>query len=234
MPPQRLFTQNMTTTYTATYIPGFGFYVAQVPVRLGVQPDPKMPAGNESLARRPTGPEGEAQADKPVAELPDQTQESEAVPEDFEADAAVQKALRAGNAAFALGQYQNALKQYEQAQAAAPLNPLPAFHIGQVYFAQGQYGKAVAVLQRGLKWHAKWPEGNFAVRALYGDRTAAFQEQLDKLAQAVEANPADDSLLFLLGYQLWFDGKREEAVALFKRASALRVGGVHLDRFLRS
>jgi Flp pilus assembly protein TadD len=55
---------------------------------------------------------------------------------------------------------------------------------------------------------------------------------LAKLAEAVEQHPNDDSLLFLLGYQLWFDGKRDQAEVLFKRAATLTLDRTHIDRFL--
>lgn len=235
---------NINPYYPLIWFNDFGFYwspVGGVPYPPSwYLPGPMLPAGYPTLARPPEVPAERPERLQPEARKPapppppPQAKDFDLVPDDFETDAAMHKALRAGNAAFALGNYQTALKHYEQAQTAAPLNPLPAFHIGQVHFALGQYGKAVVALQRGLKWHAKWPESGFSVRALYGDRAAAFQQQLAKLADAVEDNPNDDSLLFLLGYQLWFDGKRDDAVVFFKRASALRVGGVHLDRFLRS
>ena len=42
----------------------------------------------------------------------------------------------------------------------------------------------------------------------------------------------NDSLLFLLGYELWFDGKRDDATVLLRRAASLALDTTIIDRFL--
>jgi tetratricopeptide (TPR) repeat protein len=141
--------------------------------------------------------------------------------------------LRAGNADFASGDYQRALKRYEAAALHLPLDPLPLFHQGQAHLALGQYSRAVVVLQRGLKWKPDWARSEFQPRSLYGKRTAAYQRHLAQLAEQVEKHPNDPGLLFLLGYQLWFDGKRDQALPLLRRAAALTMETDHLTGFLK-
>lgn len=147
--------------------------------------------------------------------------------------AKMQKELAAGNAAFAQGNYATALRHYEQASQAQPLEALPQFHQAQALFALGQYPKAIALCQRAMKWLPNWPSAAFAPRKLYGERGTQFDQHLSQLAQAVEKNPNDGGLLFLLGYQLWFDGQPEKARVLFRRAASLTVDTAAIDPFLK-
>jgi tetratricopeptide (TPR) repeat protein len=153
--------------------------------------------------------------------------------DDIDQRSEMYRLLRAGNKAFASGQYEDALKAYEKSQAAAPMEAHPAFHAGQALVALGNYHKAFNEIQRGLRWQPHWPEAEFKPRALYGNRGSVYAKHLARLADAVEQNPNDDSLLFLLGYQLWFDGKRDQAEVLFKRAATLTLDRTHIDRFLK-
>jgi hypothetical protein len=190
------------------------------PAIMGGQPPifmpPQTPAQGNAAAPRNDPPKKEEKAKDPIDQ-----------------QAVMHKELRAGNADFALGRFNAALQHYEKAGDAQPLAPQPLFHQAQAWFAQGQYGKAVVAIQRGLKWQPNWPQADFQVRALYGDRTSAFDQHLNHLAQAIEKNPNDDSLLFLMGYQLWFDGKKEKAAVLFKRAASLTIATEAIDRFLK-
>jgi tetratricopeptide (TPR) repeat protein len=171
----------------------------------------------------------------PVAALPKEKPPVKEAPKPDSNDALGQmyRLIRLGNRAFASGQYEDALKQYEKAQAFAPMEPHPAFHAAQAHVAMGNYHKAFAEIRRGLRWQPHWPESPFQPRALYAEKSPAFQKHLARLADAAEKNPNDDSLLFLLGYALWFDGKRDQAEVLFKRAAALTMDRGHIDRFLQ-
>ncbi len=153
--------------------------------------------------------------------------------DDLDARARMNNEIRAGNGYLAMGEVPRALRSYEAAAIHMPLDPMPLFHQGQALLALGQANRAVVVIQRGLKWQPEWPASEFAPRSLYGSRTAAFERHLAALADQVDKNPNDASLLFLLGYQLWFDGRREQAVPLLRRAAALSVDTEHLKGFLQ-
>ncbi|MER3417344.1 MAG: hypothetical protein C4297_14210 [Gemmataceae bacterium] len=160
--------------------------------------------------------------------------EKEKAKDELEVKAEAQKLLRQGNDAFAAGQYALAAKRYEAARQKAPREALLHFHAAQAYFALDRPGDAVVAIQRGLQLHPQWPEAGFEPRALYRDRADEFARHLARLAERVQKNRNDDSLLFLLGYQLWFDGRREEAVTLFNRAAALNPDRTFVVPFLEA
>lgn len=153
--------------------------------------------------------------------------------DDLDMKAEMQKHIRAGNEAMANGEYGLAAKRYEQAVSAAPVEPAGYFHLAQAQLAVGKYSQAVASIQRGLRMHAKWPESGFQPRALYGDRGGDYDQHLAQLADVISKNLNDDSLLFLLAYQLWFDGERGQATQLLERAAALAFDTTFIDRFLK-
>jgi tetratricopeptide (TPR) repeat protein len=146
--------------------------------------------------------------------------------------AEMQRLLRKGNDAFAAGNYQEALAQYQQAVAKAPLEPMPYFHLAQAHLALGRLAEAGVAIERGMRLHAHWPKAPFQPRALYRDNAGDYERHLGVLAEEVARNMNDEALLFLLGYQLWFDGRREEALVLLRRAGALAHDTTLVDRFL--
>ena len=53
---------------------------------------------------------------------------------------------------------------------------------------------------------------------MFGEHVAEYPETIRALADALARHPDDPVLLFLVGYQLWFDGRRDEAGPYFRRA----------------
>ncbi len=152
--------------------------------------------------------------------------------DEFDKKESMAREIRLGNAAFASGAFSQALRHYEQASKENPLDGQPWFYQGQALFALGQYPKAVTAIQRGLKWHPQWPAAAFQPRALYGEKGKQFQQHLGQLAAAIEKSPNDDGLLFLLGYQLWFDGEKEKAQMVFRRAASFTADPSAMSGFL--
>jgi hypothetical protein len=126
--------------------------------------------------------------------------------------------VQLGKEAFTAAEYGRAERRFHQAVEVLPTNALSHFLLAQARFAQGKYQEAVAAIEAGLRLQPTWPSSRFRVRALYGPNAADFEEDLTELAHALAAYPDDPVLLFLSGYQLWFDDRRDEARRYFLRA----------------
>lgn len=131
------------------------------------------------------------------------------------------RVAEAGRKAFADGQYGRALELFQRVATITPNEPSVHFLISQAQFALGKYREAVAAISDGIALRADWSDARFVSRDLYWKKPAIFDEHLRTLVQAVESFPDDAGLLFLLGHELWFDGKREEAKPLVLKARKL-------------
>ncbi len=126
--------------------------------------------------------------------------------------------LKLGRASFAAGEYGRAAEHFERAATADPGDALAYFLHGQAKFAAGQFAEAAARIREGLARDLKWPDSKFDPVALYGDKPERFFVHRLALKKAVDDNPAQATLEFLLGYQLWFSGEKEAADKLFRAA----------------
>jgi hypothetical protein len=114
---------------------------------------------------------------------------------------------------LASGEYGQAIEWLNQALELAPGNAELTSLQSQAQFASGDYADAVKALQTGIAAHANWPALELKPRDLLGK---AFDAKLADLKAAAAANPESAALQFLLAHQLWFDGRRDDAAAIFK------------------
>lgn len=126
--------------------------------------------------------------------------------------------VKLGREAFAVGEYGKAAEQFDRATTADPKAAPPHFLKAQAAFAAGSYTDAVTAIRAGLALDPAWPAGTFDPKEPYGANPAAFANHLAELRRAVVANPAEPTLEFLLGYQLWFIGEKVEARKWFDAA----------------
>jgi Flp pilus assembly protein TadD len=131
-----------------------------------------------------------------------------------------QQQLDLGKQAFAdpLAEYARAERRFQQAIEADPKQPLAHFYLAQAQFALGKYREAVASIHAGLRLQPTWPMGLFKARELYGPNAEEFAGHMERLQTALARQPNDPVLLFLYAYQLWFDGRRDDARPYFQRA----------------
>jgi tetratricopeptide (TPR) repeat protein len=186
---------------------------AREPIR--VQPPPKAPE------RRGLFPPEEPGLLRP---LPPEA--------DPQAEAARQITL--GKEALAAGEYARAASRFRQAASSDPREPLALFLLAQAEFALGKYDEAFAAIEAGMKLKPDWPTADFRPLELYGARVQDFSEHLRRLEHALARYPEDAVLTFLYAYELWFDGRRDEAVPLLQRALDLAPGKTFIERFLRT
>jgi hypothetical protein len=160
---------------------------------------------------RPTGPVIAFDPFKPAAgvkaEVPDPEPKKEAA-----------RLVKLARASFGAGDYGRAAEHFERAIAADPTEAAVYFWHAQAKFAAGQYAEAVARIREGLARDPRWPASDFDPAALYGDHPARFFVHLLALRKAVDENPNQATLEFLLGYELWFSGDKVEANKLFRAA----------------
>jgi hypothetical protein len=140
--------------------------------------------------------------------------------------------VETGKADFAAGLYGLAAFHFRQALADNPDDTRTNFLLGQALFALGKYPAAVAAVHEGLRFHPDWPTSPLRPLELYGDNVADYPAHLARLEAALTRNPDDPVLLFLYAYELWFDGRQDEAVPLFQRAARRAPDPTDSQRFL--
>jgi hypothetical protein len=214
-------------------------------------PEPPLP-GREAGVFRPIDPDNRARARQPFKpeQPPAPPPEREKPPKKEPADPPRRlprppgpnpdpkkesaRQLGLGKEAFATQEYGRAAERFRQAIDADPNAALPHFLLAQAQMALGKYRPAFDSIQKGLNLDPAWPARGFRPVELYGANLADYAAHLNALEDVLAANPRDAVLLFLSGYELWFDGRKDEARVLFERAApALHDRGV-VERFLQA
>jgi cytochrome c-type biogenesis protein CcmH/NrfG len=139
--------------------------------------------------------------------------------------------LEAGRAHFAQGEFSVALDDFRRAIARQPDDAVAWFLLAQAQFAIGKFDDAVVSINAGMKRNPDWPQSRFQSRVIYGNNQVAFDVQ--NLRNSLATDPNDPCLLFLLGVELWFDGKRDEAIPLFAKAVHLAKDPAPAQAFLQ-
>jgi tetratricopeptide (TPR) repeat protein len=203
---------------------------------------PRLP-GEEAGGFRPVRPEDRARAQQPAPPAPPPAEKAPPrqppreppvpvpAPEaDLRAENAHQVLL--GRQAVAAREYGRAELRFRDAVAALPDDPVTYFLLAQARFALGKYREAIEAIAAGLRLRPDWPAARFRPLELYEGNVADYAEHMHRLAEALARRPDDPVLLFLSAYELWFDGRKAEATALFERAAALGAFQPLVERFL--
>jgi hypothetical protein len=177
------------------------------PPKKVIPPNANLPAMNNDPLPRQAPPPGK---DKPAEEA---------------------RQIKLGREAFSAGEYGRSAERFRQAARLATDDASPTFLLAQSLFAIGKYRDSVAAIYDGMKMMPDWPKEPFPPRQLYGEVVREFPAHLDRLRQAVERDP-DPALLFLYGYQLWFDGRRADARTFLQKAAATVADPKPIERFL--
>jgi len=190
-----------------------------------VQPEIPPPPPREQLRPKPAAPRREAvrPPEKPLPAPP--------APQ-AEPKKECARQLRLGRQAFAQREYALADRSFEQAAALCPEDALVHFLLAEAQFALGKYQEGAASIDAGMRLKPNWPEAFFWPRDLYELNGQDFDANLKRLADAIARFPDDRVLLFLYGYHLWFDDRRDEAQLFFRRADKLSPHPNPSERFL--
>ena len=202
-------------------------------------PDPQLPGGRDAGVFRPLAPDNRDRAARPMPPEkplpPPRLPEGDLpkpVPPAVDPKAEGERQLKLGREAFAAREYGRATQRFRDMARGAPAEPLPYFLLGQSLFAAGRYPEAVAAIRAGVGLRPDWPNVRFPPRDLYGPNAADFNDHLRRLREALLLLPNDPDLLFLCAYQLWFDGRHDEARPLFQKARQTAADPAVIDRFL--
>jgi Flp pilus assembly protein TadD len=141
--------------------------------------------------------------------------------------------MELGIAEFRAGDFGLAAQRFRRARDSKPDLSQAYFLLAQTEFAMGQYRDAVATIHAGMALDKQWPRLAIHPRLdLYQGREADYADHLQRLGNSVAAQPNQPALLFLMAHQLWFDGRRADALALFQRARPLSANPSFVDMFL--
>jgi hypothetical protein len=208
-----------------------GFRPVRPPMPPPVPPPPKVPEVP------PAKPPAKEKPNQPPP--PEKPKEPAPVPEpprpprpaaDPKVESARQRQL--GLDAFAAAEYGRAAQRFRQAAHVNPNDATAYFLLAQAEVALGKYDAAVEAIQAGMRLDPDWPSAPFRPVTLFGDNVTDLPEHLFALQDALARHPDDPALLFLTAYQLWFDGRRDEARPLFERAAAVAPDRSFSERFL--
>ena len=202
-------------------------------------PDPQLGGGKDAGVFRPLAPDNRDRAAKPIPlekVLPKPREPVGDLPRPAPAalDPRVEseRQIKLGREAYAAREFGKATQRFRDAARGAPGESLPYFLLGQSLFSAGRYPEAVEAIRVGVVLRPDWPAVRFPPRDLYGPNPADFNDHLRRLREALLLLPDDPALLFLTGYELWIDGRQDEARPLFERAKQGVPDPAVIDRFL--
>jgi hypothetical protein len=140
--------------------------------------------------------------------------------------------IEQGKKTFADKAYGLAAQHFRLAAEDKPRDATAWFLLAQAQFALGKYRDAVGSIHAGMDLKPDWPRAKFSSRQLYQANDVDFLGHLKRLEDVVDTRPDDPVLLFLLAYELWFDGKPAKARPLFEKAKRLAKDPAYCNRFL--
>jgi hypothetical protein len=207
-----------------------------------VETEPEEPPLPGKIVSKPSGPPVRPKEEaKPPDEPPPPPKKAKEPPEpppvlpppETDPKRESERLMNLGLVAFSTEGFGLAAQRFRQAVAADPKGARAHFLLAQAWFAVGRYREAVEAVHAGMGLHKNWPRAPFQPRVdLYSGIEPAFAEHLKRLETASKAAPKQGALKFLLAYELWFDGRRDEAVPLFRQARALSPDPTFIDQFL--
>jgi tetratricopeptide (TPR) repeat protein len=176
----------------------------------------------------------EAEVKRPVPPAPAApAPKIEAPPKKAEPADEYQRLLENGRQAFQQQLYGLAAQRFRQASQLKGADVQALFLLSQAQFALGQYARAVQTIHEGMRLDPQWPLAKFQPHVELYQGKDAFDVHLQRLEDVVAREPENARYLFLLGHELWFGGRRQRSLELFRRARPLADNPAFIDAFLR-
>ena len=125
-----------------------------------------------------------------------------------------------GNAFFAMGKFEEALRDYSLAIAFRPDWAKAFYDRGLVAFQLGYYEKALMDYSLAIKLDSQYSEA-YNNRGLVHEKLNRLTEALEDFTQAARIDPYNAAAQNNLGRALFFAGNREAALQSYRRAEQL-------------
>lgn len=141
------------------------------------------------------------------------------------------KYVSLGDFYFKEGRFAEAVDAYTRARTNSPKDPTIDFVLADAAFATGDYHFAAFLIGESLKLDAEMAKSEADKRLFYGD-VKVFEQQLDTLRKYLAEKPYDAMATLVLGYNLKFSGRPEEARKAFQRVVEIDPGNTTATLFL--
>lgn len=198
----------------------------------------EMPGVDVSVPKKPVRPEDlvrpkQPEPPKPEPPKPEPPKPEPKMPPKEEGGDETARLVELGLRSFREQEYGLAALRFRQAASVEPVRSRAFFLLAQAQFAVGKYKEAVQSIETGMRGQPDWPKAAFRPRMeLYKGDEAQFDEHLQRLKQVLDRDGDNPAYLFLYAYELWFDGRRAEAVPFFQKARKKAADPAAIDAFL--
>ena len=149
-----------------------------------------------------------------------------------EALARAWKYIQFGDEHFRNQRFLEAYQRYQSAVKSAPALAEAQFRRAFTLAALNHDDRAADALRQGMKLDSTWTRSDFRLEKIYADNQLAKQARFELLAEAVEEDPGDADIWFVLGVHLYFDGQRDRCRPFLERARRLSADETYVKKFL--
>lgn len=150
------------------------------------------------------------------------------VPE-YDADNPLAIKINEGADKFEQGQYDEAVRLFEEVALADRNNADAWFALGTAKFATGDYSRGASAIRQGVQVFPEMVNTVFDIRDRYGNMDD-FQRHIESLERHVEQNQGDIDAHIVLGFVYHFTGQRDWAREVFSYVSEKSPNDAHLAR----
>jgi len=150
------------------------------------------------------------------------------VPE-YDAESPLAQKINEGAQKFEQGQYDEAVRLFEEVALEDRNNADAWFALGTAKFATGDYARSASAIRQGVQAFPEMVNTVFDVRDRYG-KIEDFQRHIESLERHVESNKQDVDAHIVLGFVYHFTGQRDWAKEVFNYVSEQSPDDAHLAR----
>ncbi|MCB9854241.1 MAG: tetratricopeptide repeat protein [Phycisphaerales bacterium] len=148
---------------------------------------------------------------------------------DYDEDNPLAQKINEGADKFEQGQYDEAVRLFEEVALADRNNADAWFALATAKFATGDYARGASAIRQGVQAFPEMVNTVFDIRDRYGN-VDDFQRHIETLERHVESNKDDVDAHIMLGFVYHFTGQRDWAKEVFTYVSDKSPNDQHLAR----